>query len=149
MRGRHPTGADLADAIEGSKQARQRLKAMLETITGQKRISKACEELGIGEAQFHKLRHRMIAGAVAALEPSAPGRPMSAKTETDERIAALKDEMQQLRIELRAAQIREEVALLMPHLVKPPKECEKKRNWRRRSGEGRSGTHDKSGGSAS
>jgi transposase-like protein len=126
MRGRHPTGADLADALEGSAQARRRLKAMLETIAGQKRISEACEELGIGEAQFHKLRRKMIAGAFATLEPSASGRPPAENGTEDERIAKMQEEIQQLRIELRAAQIREEVALLMPHLVKVPEDCKKK-----------------------
>jgi len=126
MRGRHPSGADLADAIEGSAQARQRFKAMLETVAGQKRITEACEELGIGEAQFHKLRHKMMEGAMAALEPSLPGRPMAENAQEAERVTDMREEIRQLRIELRAAQIREEVALLMPYLVKAPEDRKKK-----------------------
>jgi hypothetical protein len=149
MRGRHPAGSELADEITGSDLARRRLKVMLETISGQKRIAEGCEELGIGEAQFHKLRHKMLAGAAATLEPSAVGRPPTARAEDDERIAGMQEEIRQLRIELRAAQIREEVALLMPHLVKVPDEGGKKTASRGRARCGSGGTRDKSGGSAS
>jgi hypothetical protein len=148
MRGRHPSGSDLVDEITGSGLARRRLKVMLETISGQKKIAEACEELGIGEAQFHKLRHKMLAGALATLEPSAAGRPPMVRAENDERIAGIQEEIQQLRIELRAAQIREEVALLMPHLVKVPDEGGKKTASRPRLRGGSGGTQDKSGGSA-
>jgi len=135
--------------MEGSEQARRRLRVMLETISGQKRIAEACEELGIGEAQFHKLRQKMLKGALAMLEPSAAGRPPATNADEDERIAGMQEENRQLRIELRVAQIREEVALLMPHLVKVPEELEKKRNRKVRSGGGSGGTQGKSGGSAS
>ena len=125
------------------------MKVMLETISGEKRIAEACEELGVGEAQFHKLRRRMLEGALASLEPSLPGRPPAAKPETDECIARMQEENRQLRVELRAAQIREEIALLMPHLVKVPEEREKKRNRKAGSGGESDDTPDKSGGSAS
>ncbi len=149
MRGRHPSGPDLADETEGSDQARRRLKVMLETISGQKRIAEACEELGISEAQFHKLRRRMMAGALASLEPAAAGRPAGRTAAVDERIAGLEEEIRQLKTELRASQIREEVALLMPHLVKVPDEGGKKTAVKGRSAGVSGGTRDKSGGSAS
>jgi len=142
MRGRHPSGPELAEEMEGSDQARRRLKVMLETISGQKRIAEACEELGIGEAQFHKLRRKMVAGALATLEPAAPGRPPAGREGADERVADMQEEIRQLRVDLRAAQIREEVALLMPHLVKVPQGRGKKTAARMRSGGGRSGTQD-------
>lgn len=149
MRGRPSSGADLATGTEGSDQAHRRLKVMLETLSGQKKIADACEELGIGEAQFHKLRHKMMAGALASLEPAAAGRPAGEKAQTDERVTAMQEEIRQLRIELRASQIREEVALLMPHLIKVPEVGEKKRNRKARSDGGNDDTQDKSGGSAS
>lgn len=127
MRGRPPSGIDLVGEVEGSGQARRRLKVMLETLAGSKKISEACEELGIGEAQFHKLRHRMMAGAVASLEPSPAGRPAADRGERDERLAEVQEENRQLRIELRASQIREEIALLMPHLAKVPEAPKKNR----------------------
>ena len=149
MRGRHPLGPRLVDETEGSDQACRRLKVMLETISGQKRIAEACEELGIGAAQFHRLRNKMMQGALVSLEPAAPGRPRGAMEAVDERIAAMQEENRQLRVELRAAQIREEIALLMPHLVKVPEGREKKTKRKARSGGGSGGTRVKSGGSAS
>ena len=148
MRARHPLGLQLARAMEGSDQACRRLKVMLETISGQKRIAEACEELGIGTAQFHKLRNKMMQGALLSLEPAAPGRPRAGIEAADERIAAMQEENRQLRIELRAAQIREEIALLMPHLVNVP-EGGKKTKRKARSGGGSGGRRTKSGGSAS
>ena len=124
-------GLQLAKAMEGSDQACRRLKVMLETISGQKRIAEACEELRISAAQFHKLRNKMMQGALLSLEPAAPGRPRVALEAADERMAAMQEENRQLRIELRAAQIREEIALLMPHLVKVPEGREKKRTGKR------------------
>ncbi|MBZ5498064.1 MAG: hypothetical protein LAP85_16820 [Acidobacteriia bacterium] len=69
--------------------------------------------------------------------------------ELDERAEDMQEEIRQLRIELRAAQIREEVALLMPHLVKVPEGRGKKTAAKARSRGGRGGTQDKSGGSVS
>jgi transposase-like protein len=149
MRGRPPSGPQLVDETEGSDQARRRLKVMLETITGQKRIVEACAELGIGEAQFHKLRQKMLQGAIASLEPAAPGRPAAAVQKDGQELAGMEEEIRQLRIELRASQIREEIALLMPHLIKAPPECEKKTVKGMPSGGGKRDTPDKSGGSAS
>lgn len=148
MRGRHPSGIELIGDREGSDQARRRLKIMLETIAGQKRISEACVELGIGEAQFHKLRHRMLQGALESLEPSPAGRPTARGKEENEELAARDEEIEQLRWELRGAQIREEIALLMPHLLKVPEE-QKKTGKRAPSGGGKSGMRSKSGGSGS
>lgn len=142
MRGRPPSGIDLVGEVEGSGQARRRLRVMLETLSGSKKIAEACEELGIGEAQFHKLRHRMMAGAVASLEPSPAGRPPADRGERDERLAEVQDENRQLRIELRASQIREEIALLMPHLVKVPEAPKKKRDKQEPSDGGSEGTQD-------
>jgi hypothetical protein len=34
-------------------------------------------------------------------------------------VAALEEEIRELRIDLKAAQVREEIALAMPHLLKP------------------------------
>lgn len=142
-------GPRLVDETEGSDQACRRLKVMLETISGQKKIAEACEELGISAAQFHKLRNKMMQGALLSLEPAAPGRPRATNEAVEERVVGMQDEIRQLRIELRAAQIREEIALLMPHLVKAPEGREKKTNRKARSGGGSGGTRAKSGGSSS
>ena len=46
-RGRKPTGTNLVEHLEGSERAKARLKAILETLSGQRSIPEVCEELGI------------------------------------------------------------------------------------------------------
>jgi hypothetical protein len=148
MRGRHPKGSRSARDMEGSAVARERLEILLQAMTGSMTVADACAELGIGEAAYHKLRQRMLEGALAGLEPQTPGRrPLDA--DIDPRVEALEDEVRQLRIELRMSQVREEIALLMPHLVKAPEPGEKKTASPGPSGGGKKGTQGRSGGSAS
>ena len=52
-RGRKPTGTKLVEHLEGSERAKTRLKAILETLSGQRSIPEVCEELGIQESMFH------------------------------------------------------------------------------------------------
>lgn len=108
----------MAGQTEGSEEARKRLRVILETISGTRSIAQACEELGIGEARFHELRRQALQGAVEALEPGQAGRPPVSE-EKDEKLAAMEAELIELRINLRAAQIREEIAAIMPHVLKP------------------------------
>jgi len=116
--GRPPKGPRLIEGHEGSEEAKRRLQVILETIAGEHSVKEACAILGIGETAFHELRARAIAGALSTLEPGARGRPRRGETEETPRIRALEQENQDLKIDLRAAQIREEIALVMPHLLK-------------------------------
>ena len=52
MSGRHAIGPELAEKLEGSDLARTRMRVVLETIAGKKRVLEACEELGICEQRF-------------------------------------------------------------------------------------------------
>jgi hypothetical protein len=115
---RPPSGPELVEGIEGSPEAKERLKVILETIAGTKTIAEACERLGIGEAAFHKLRTRHLEEAVKGLEPRKPGRKPEKKREEDEGLLALEDKVASLERELKAARIREKIALAMPHLLK-------------------------------
>lgn len=116
-RGRPPMGAALVEKISGSAPAKDRVKAILETVSGQKSIPEACEKLGMGEAAFYKLRDQVLEAAVARLEPKPAGRPRKEEPEETDEIRKLKREVQDLRVSLRASQIREEIALVMPHLL--------------------------------
>ena len=61
------------------------------------------------------------------MEPAPAGRPPREGTELgDGRLAALEEEVKELRIDLRASQIREEIAAVMPHLLKPRETALKK-----------------------
>ena len=134
-RGRPPLGPELVERLEGPDVAKARLKVILETISGERTIPDACAKLGIGESAFHELRHRALGGAVEALVPGAPGRPPAKPSPESGRVEELQAELERLRVELQAARLREELAVAMPHLVRPlPEESEKKGG---RAGRGR------------
>lgn len=118
-RGRRTDGPRKATGMAGSEQAKMRLKVILEVIAGKRTVTSACEELGIGEARYHELERIALQGAVEHLEPKPAGRPPSASSTPDPKVMALEEEVKELRIGLRAAQIREEIAIVMPHLLKP------------------------------
>ncbi len=86
----------------------------------------ACQELQINEARFYELRGEALSGALERLEPRRAGRPLSKPVEQDAEIAALKAEMRALRLDLQGSRVREELAIAMPHLLKPREEGGKK-----------------------
>lgn len=112
---RPPKGPDLVDTIEGSDFARERLRAVLETVAGQITIKEACARLGIGEARFHVLRRQVLETAMADLAPKPIGRPAapSPSPETT-RVAELEAQVAELSLELEASRVREELALALP-----------------------------------
>jgi len=115
-RGRKPTGPQLLDRLDGSAHAKTRLRVILESLAGRSTIPEACEELGIQETMFHKLRSEVLQTALNRLEPRPLGRPPQRLTPEDRRAAALEDELRQLRVELKASRIREELAEKLPRL---------------------------------
>jgi hypothetical protein len=125
-RGRPPLGPELADRVEGSAPAKERLKIILATIAGYVTVADACEKLGINEARFHELRTEWLQASVMHLEPKPLGRPATQVTPEATEIASLKQQVQELEIDLRAAQIREEIALLMPHVLQPRTEDDRR-----------------------
>ena len=127
-RGRPPAGPEIVVNAEGSEQAKQRVQIILKTIAGELSVAEACEQLGIGEARFRELRDQLVQAAVSGLEPKAAGRPAQSPTAEQQRVAALEAQVQHLKVELRAAEIREEIALVMPHLLQPrDREAHRKR----------------------
>jgi hypothetical protein len=133
---RPPSGPELVEGAEGSPDAKARLRVILETIAGTKTIAEACEALGIGEAAFHKLRTRVLQEAVEGLEPRKPGRKPKETSAEEEVVQGLQVELEKLKLELRAARIREELALTMPYLVKRGKKNEKERGGNPEAGRG-------------
>lgn len=105
--------------MDGSEQAKMRLKVILEVIAGKRTVKSACEELSISDARYHELEREALQAAVDRLEPKPAGRPPTATLPSDPKLAALEEEVKELRVGLRAAQIREEIAIVMPHLLKP------------------------------
>lgn len=124
-RGRKPTGPNLVERLEGSERAKARLKAVLETLAGQRTIPDACDELGIQESMFHKLRSEVLQTALGRLEPRPLGRPPQ-QPPHDPRLAELEEENLRLRAELKAVEVRRELAENLPRLARPAMQPGKK-----------------------
>ena len=106
-----------ARRVEASKRAQRRLEAILETLSGNKTVAEVCEELEINEARFHVIRKQALQAAADRLEPQPTGRPRKEQDERDERITELESELERKAIELRAAEVRVELALAMPDVI--------------------------------
>lgn len=117
--GRPPLGVRLVDRQGGSEEAKLRLKVIIETLNGERTIPSACQVLDIGESAFHKLRERFIQESVQGLERRAGGRKRKEPTAEERRIAELEGRVKKLERDLEASQIREDLALLMPHVLEP------------------------------
>ncbi len=117
-RGRPGLGAGHVERLDGDEQAKQRLQVILRALAGELTVEQACDELGVGAAQFHRLREQALSGALAALAPKPAGRPSRPPPEPS-RVDQLEAEVLDLKLDLRASQLREEIAIMMPHLLKP------------------------------
>lgn len=117
-------GVEHVESLEGDETAKARLKAVLETLSGNLPVEEACRRLSVSAARFHELREEALQGALLALAPRAPGRPPAPAP--DPEVKALRLENADLRRDLEAAHIRTEIALVMPHVIQPLKRVEKK-----------------------
>jgi len=127
--GRPPKGAELVERIEGSEEAKQRLKLVLETMQGKRTVVDAAQLLGISEARFHVIREKALAGAVSKLEPGLRGRPSSGGDLSPERMAeieALRLENEQLKEALAREKARADVAEILSEPETPEGRGEKK-----------------------
>ena len=111
MRGRRPGGPESVAGLDGSDEAKERLKVVLEVVAGRCRVFEACRRLGVSEPRFHQLREEALQGAVAALEARPAGRPP--RPAVEEPVRDLRAQMQQQELERQLAQTREEVALIL------------------------------------
>jgi hypothetical protein len=126
-RGRPPAGPEVVANVAGSDVAKERVRLILETVAGKMSVADACEKLAISEARFRELRDELLQAAVARLEPKPAGRPRQHTPEELARISQLEAQVEHLKVELRASQIREEIALVMPHLIEPRNKEESRR----------------------
>jgi hypothetical protein len=120
MRGRQPSGPEFVDKLEGSPEARERLKVLLKTLNGTCRVQEACEQLGIKEARFDQLRIELLQAAVNAAERRPAGRPARPTSPADEENKQLRERIAQLEGDVQAALIRAELALTLPQVGAAP-----------------------------
>jgi transposase-like protein len=106
---RPPEQSNLVDPLEGSDEAKRRLKVVLQTISGERSIAEACERLDISATMLFELRTRALLGALAGISPAAPGRP--AEPEEDPQLIALRSLLKQKELELDIERLRTQLAL--------------------------------------
>jgi hypothetical protein len=94
----------LLEPIRASEVARERLKAVLLTLSGDWSVADALDRLLISRTRFQDLRRRMLKGALAALEPGPRGRPAKMRVARSPQVARLEAENASLKLELRMAQ---------------------------------------------
>lgn len=132
MRGRYPSGPEYVESLDGSEQAKKRLRVVLETMTGTLRVQEACQILQLSEQRFHQLREELLQAALERLEGKPMGRPRRELAEEDPQ--RLREQVAELEAELQAAQVREEIALVLPKLMQQPAAPGKKTKRRARPG---------------
>ena len=117
MPGRKPLGPRLAQHLDGSMAAKERLEVILATIASQLTVAQACARLGIGEAMFHRLRTEVLQAGLARLEPRPLGRPPRPQPVAAEEIVQLHHEVRDLTLELKTTRVQLEIAQTLPHLL--------------------------------
>jgi hypothetical protein len=132
-RGRPVKGVELLEDMEVSEVARQRLMVILQTLAGALTIEEACQVLGVNRSRFHDLRHEFLDRAAGLLEPRQPGPKPNRPTEAQLEIERLQREIVQLKLDLKATQIREEIALVMPQLLVNRRDATAGKKTRRRA----------------
>ena len=116
MKGRHAVGPEYAERLDGSALACRRMRVVLETIAGTKRVTEACAELGLCHQRFEAIRQAALQAGVAALELRPAGRPRQDGAAADAEAARLRERVAELEAELQAAAIRAELAATLPRL---------------------------------
>jgi hypothetical protein len=130
--GRKPRCLEHVDKLDGSSQAKERLKYLLATLSGELTIPEACAALEICESRFHQIRNEWLQAAVSSLEPATPGRPLQVSPES-ERIAELEQELARSARQLELAQLKAELARTLPmagRRLASPKTAEKQKTPR-------------------
>jgi cytosine/adenosine deaminase-related metal-dependent hydrolase len=82
--------------------------------------------LGIGESRFFALRNQWLQEALDLLEPRPLGRPAQAVSPQQEEVARLEAENRDLRQQRHVAEVREELARVMPRVLRPRSDGSKK-----------------------
>lgn len=106
--------------FEGSDEAKERLKVIVGTLTGELTMEEACVHLGVGEGRLHQMRDEVLQSGLAALEPKPVGRPRNEESEEAKKVRELEARVERLKLELHAADVRTMLALTMPKILNVP-----------------------------
>jgi hypothetical protein len=105
---------------------------VLDVLAGRRAVGEACRQLRLSERRFHALRVLALQAALGGLEPRPSGRPAQQPAEGEQE-EVLRATIRDLQLDLRAARVREEIALTMPDLPRPPARGQGARAQRRRA----------------
>lgn len=122
--GRPPKKSELVDNLDAGNLERERLRIILQTLSGEVSVVEACDLLDVSETRFHDQRTKALQAAAASLAPKPRGRPR--KEEEPEEVQKLKEQVDELTFELQAQRVKTEIAVVMPHLLKDKTNKKKK-----------------------
>jgi hypothetical protein len=125
--GRKPFRLKHLKRLAASPLAKARLEWLLKSLSGECTVPEACAALGINESRFHKLRSDWLQAIAERLEPGRPGRRAQTELPEARQITALEDKVRELEVQLRAAEVRAELAQALPHVVRAAGGAGKKR----------------------
>ena len=125
-RGRKPLATRHVDSLCGSERAKLRLQVILQTLQGQMTVPQACQVLGICQSRFHALRNGWLQESLELLEPRPLGRPAQVVSPEQAEVARLQTENRDLRQQQHVAEVRQELAQRLPHVLRPDGEGLKK-----------------------
>ena len=117
MRGRHAIGPEIAELVADSPFEAQRLRLILESITGHKRVQDVCIEMGVCSQMFERLRKQSMRAAARSLKPKKAGRPRQARSAVEAENARLHERIAELQAENQALRVRAELAEGLPRLA--------------------------------
>jgi len=124
-RGRPGKGLGHVDGLEGGEVAKDRQKAILATLFGERTVRDASKELGLSEARVRTLRAEALQAMLDSLEPRSPGRPPKEEEPIDPSdVETLRQRVRELEFDLQVARTRTEIAMTMPHVLKDRPEPE-------------------------
>lgn len=116
--GRKPQGTELVDTLIGSQHAKSRLKAFLETLSGDVSVEEVCQQLGICQSRFFEQRTEWLHDSIGRLEPRVPGRPRKEEpTISAEEVQLLRQRVQELEARAAAVEVQAELVRTLPHVV--------------------------------
>lgn len=115
--GRRSFGLGHVDLLPGTGEEKDRLRVILETLSGSLSVTEACRRLSVSETRFAELRTAALEGALSALAPRPAGRPRKPAEEAPGEAEVLRRRVKDLELDLACACVKTEVALVMPHLL--------------------------------
>lgn len=98
-----------------------RAQVILQVLSGQCGATAAAAQLGISVQRVYQLRDKAQAALTAACEPGQAGRPRAEAPHPDTvRARELEQHVAQAKAELEGERLRQELGLLLPHVLTNP-----------------------------